>query len=425
MRKGVMFSLIMIFLTLSLLTVIAIQRSLISHHREFIHVETRINSMNNMYESISRDIKKTTEIIGRRAVSISVGHIVLSGEGLYSATDVLKKLIFNETPVGFDDGEMLLMENATILYWMDKIEEVSILKGFYVNITILNFEIKPYDSWNLLANINLTINITDQQGIASLVRNITISELISIEDLEDPLYPLNTSGRVTNYILKTPYENYTELLVNGDGSNNNWKVGTSILIWGNDAGTAGSIPNPEEKILVTDNISKFNSGDVNNFMSLVSETDISSGITLSVYVVNATNVMNLIPNNTIILVDSDEGEVWNIENLTKHLSGESNKNSYYRSSAKGPSYLDRLEGKLTCIYCNQVEGVGLESLINKTYFSGYVGIDIEKTNIDYLYFNSTYFPPNICKVKGLHSWFRIDEEHPAIYNVTDLTYSCS
>ena len=424
MKKGVMFSFIMVFITITVISLIAIQRSLVSHRREQMHVETRINSMNNMHESIVRDIKKTTEIIGRRAISISINHVVENGEGLPDgqAIDTLEDLIFNITPSGWDDDELFLMENATLPYWMDRIEEVSVLRGFEVNITIKDFEIKPYDSWHLLSNVNVSVNITDKQGVASIRRNITVNELISIVGLEDPLYPLNTYGRVTNFVFKSPYENYTEFLVKGDGSNKGWEVGTSFLIWSADEGIAESVPNPEEKILVTDNVSKFNSGDVNDFKGLVTESDISPGITLSVYVVNATNAMNSVPNNTIILVDSDIGNVTNIENLRQHLSGGPNENSYYSSSSNGPSFLDRLEGKLTCDYCSQVEGIGLESFINKTYFlSRYVDVVTGDTNVDYPYFSGT---SGDC-VKGLDSTFRIDDGHKDTYNVTNLWYSCS
>ena len=382
--------------------------------------------MNDMYESILRDVRKTIEIIGRRAASISINHVLETGEGLGlgEAPNTLEELVFNETPSGWDGNELIHMENATLPYWMDKIGAECTRKGFDVNITIQDFEIKPYDSWNLLSNTNITINITDQHGVAKISRNLTINKLISIEYLKDPLYPLNTSKRASNTIIKSPYanENFTQFLVNGDGSKDGWEFGTSILIDNAHKDSITGVTDKENKILVTDDLNGFNLGEVNNFKSLVAENDIIPGITIT-FVVNATGAMNSIPNNTIILVDSDDEEVWNIENLRKHVTGEEVENSYYLSSLNGPSFLDRLEGSLTCNYCSPTEKIGLESFVNKTYLLiRDIEVDQTKANIDYIYFSDN--SPTSKRVKGLYPLFKIDNEdsHQEIYNVSDIVY---
>jgi len=425
-----MFSFLMVFLTLTLLSLIAIQRSLIYYRREHMYIETRISAMNEMYESILRDARKTIEIIGRRAISISYNHVIETGEGLGfgEATNTLEELIFNVTPSGWDESELKYMENATLPFWMKKIGVECTRKGFDVNITFQDFEVKPYDSWNLLADANISINITDQQGVAKISRNLTINKLISIEYLADPLYPLNTSKRASNTIIKSPYanENFTEFLISGDGSKNGWKFGSSILIDNVHAGAVVGIPDEEKEnmILVTNDLTAFNPwiAQVNNFNGLVSENDIIPGITIT-FMVNATGAMNSIPNNTIILLDSDGEEVWNIENLRKHVSGKKAENSYYLSSLNGPSFLDRLEGNLRCNYCSPTEKLGLESFVNKTYLlQRGITVGQTKTNVDYIYFNESSLPGN--RVKGLDSMFRIDNEdlHQEIYNVSDIMY---
>ena len=122
-------------------------------------------------------------------------------------------------------------------------------------------------------------------------------------------------------------------------------------------------------------------------------------------------------------MDSDDEEVWNIENLRKHVSGSEEENSYYLSSLNGPSFLDRLEGSLTCNYCSPTERLGLESFVNKTYLlQRDVSVDQTKTNIDYIYFSDT--SPLVNKVKGLDPMFRIDDDdsHQEIYNVSGIVY---
>ena len=415
MRKGIMFSFIMFFLALTLMSLIAVHRGLISYKREQIFIETRVNSMNNMYDSILRDLGKISEIIMRRAISVSVSHVVTEGTGLDNAILGLKELTLNGT---LNETEMPLMENATFPEWIQKIQAVGILKGFDVDITLQDFEIKPYDSWNLIAVIDVSVNMTDQQGVASLSRSTDINKLIYLGGLEDPLYPLHTNQKVTNSIVKSPYEDYTTLLISGDGSKDGWRNGTSFLINSTDAGSAGSVPNPEEKILVTDDVSLFNTGIVNGFRGLVSESDVSLGITIP-YVVNVTDAMNLIPNSTIILIDSDDDKIWDIENLKEHVE-----NSYYHPSSEGASFLDRLEGELEvqAKYSSQSDKIiGLESFVDKNEFPTEIEINIDQTNIDYLYFSDNIISGD--GVKGLSTSFRIDNTHQNVYGVSNLTIS--
>lgn len=427
MKKGIMFSFI-IFLFASILTsLILIHRSMIVHKRELLAIQTRVVTMNNFFDSISRDLGKASEIIVRRAVSASISRIISSGIPLDDAIYRLKELSLNGTINGTDE---VLMENATLPEWVDKIEIVGLQKGFQTNISITNFELEPYDSWNLIAKINFSIEIADLKGIANLSRNASVEKLISIEGLEDPLYPLYTQGYATNTIVRTPFKgNFTMLLVEGIGNGRDWVYGESILIDSVHADDADDVQDKDEKILVTDNASVFDIATLNDFKGLVTEGNIPLGLTIP-SIINATNAMNLIPNNTNILLDSnlnfgDAGKVWFIENLKEHVE-----NSYYHESSEGPSFLDRLEGRLTCNYCNLVPNIGLESFVNKQYFNVIgLSIEVEKTNVDYIYFNNTR-DPSSNGVKGLDSTFRIDNEpllgtfRRNVYNITsDLIIS--
>ena len=424
MKKGVLFSFIMFFLAVTLISIMFIHISMISHKREQIFFETRIKSMNNMYDSILLDLGKVLEIIMRRAISVSVNHAVAIGFGLDNATYRLEELVLNGT---LNNTEEYLMVNSTFPNWIEKIQSLGTLKGFEMNIGLNSFGIKPYDSFNLIVEMNLTLNIVDKQGVASLSRNVEMSKLIYLEDLEDPIYPLYTWQRATNIIKIGKRDgNYTTNITKGDGSKTGWKEGVSIKINGIDHEQAESITNKNEKILVTDDIFLFDidgSDDdgVNQFKAVVSESDVPATVTIP-FIANVTNIMSLVPNNTIILVDTDIGWIWDIQNLKEHAE-----NSYYRKSLNGPSYLDRLEGNLTCNYCSKtINIIGMESMVDKNNLlsSGVPAIYGDRSNIDYLYFSGK--PASVKKVKGLSEKFRIDNElsidgtHQQIYNVTSL-----
>ncbi|MCK4634717.1 MAG: hypothetical protein KAT37_02480, partial [Candidatus Aenigmarchaeota archaeon] len=123
-----------------------------------------------------------------------------------------------------------------------------------------------------------------------------------------------------------------------------------------------------------------------------------------------------VKNNTRIVVEGNQGEVWEIENLYNL-----HENKLY-IAGNGPSYLDRLEGKLV----NTYPGAGLESLVDKDEIIEKTGSCQDRSNVDYIYFNTSIL--NIYKVKGMPatlSWeFRIDEDHRPVYGVNNtLNYA--
>jgi hypothetical protein len=360
--------------------------------------------MNNLYESIVRDIQKSLEIIAIRAMAVAFMNVSSSGQSFNESNVSLRELVLYGTLEG---SPMSLMENATFLEWISKIKEVSETKGFNTNISVQSMTIKPYDSFNLEIETNISINITDEQGVANLDKFALIDTLVDIENLEDPLYPLNTEGLGNNIIKKSPYEgNYTQLLLTGNGGNS--------YVYGETTTDTGNFNN---KILIVHDVNSVSG--LSNAKGVISELQNTTLITIP-YIINP-NALSLISSNISVLLDGNQGKVWYVDNLIIHTE-----NSYYQSSVNGPSYLDRLEGKLQVQgkYSSQTSNViGLESFIDKNEL-GLKGVPIiiGRTNVDYLYF--TGGTSGSC-VKGLDSSFRVDSGHEDIYNVTDLTYSCS
>lgn len=413
--KGVLFTLLLVLITLSLASLILLEKELSFYRGEMLGIKIRVESMKRFYDNIVKDSSQALQIISRRAISAAVSYVVSSGEGLDEANETLKELILNGTILNTSEP---LMEDATFEDWMGKIENIGEENGFYTNLECKKLEIKPFDSWNLLAEAVLEIKLVDMRGIANLSRNVTIREFVPIDSFEDPIYPLNTQGRVTNIITRTPYfGNFTKLLLQASGGNNH-SSGLSIVV------TKNSIPyveNVSDKILVTDEISGMESY-VNQFAGLVCECDVGS-IDIP-FVENATNAMQKISNNTFILVDGNEGKVWSLHNFKLHVE-----NSFYTQSLKGASFLDRLEGKLEVQekYAMLSDNlIGLESFVNKELIAmNGIPIDIEKTSIDHLYFSEESHPGR--KIKGMEDYLRIDEElctfnlsHAEIYQVDEI-----
>ncbi|RLI97707.1 MAG: hypothetical protein DRP00_03675 [Candidatus Aenigmatarchaeota archaeon] len=412
--KGVMFSIMIISITAAILAVILAYSFVISGHRERIVVEVRTNEMYYLYRSILRDFDKSAEVIVPRAISSALSYVITNGMGLDEADKRLEELVVNGT---LYRNEEHLMENATFPEWIRKIEELALLRGFILNLTLEEIKIKPWDSWNLLLEANLSINLTEKNGIASLIRNVTKRKLISVIGFEDPIYPLKTLGRATNVITPSPYyQNFTQILASGT-SGNDYFYGESLVLPKSSLSQAAT---NKSRILITDDISGSESLVEQKFGAVVCECYIES---LSIpFIGNVSNAMNL-PNRTNLLVDGDTKKVWYIENLKEHL-----RNSFYIPSSKGASFLDRLEGRLEVQEKYQSQSdriIGMESLVNKNYLLTLdLSVDSEKTNVDHLYFSDSPHPG--FRIKGFDNDLRIDSEacgelnHTSIYQVQEL-----
>ncbi len=120
------------------------------------------------------------------------------------------------------------------------------------------------------------------------------------------------------------------------------------------------------------------------------------------------NTNNLITNSIIQTPYTNFVSGSNIANLSSHAT-----NSYYKASQTAPSFIDRLEGKLSSASQN-----GIESLVNLQELSNQ-GISIQqKSAVDYIYFSSNN--PESHHITGMPFWFRLDNAHLADYNATAL-----
>jgi hypothetical protein len=411
--KGFSFSFIVVFLTITLLSFIALQKSMVTHQRENIYVKSRITDMNRMYESMTRDVNKAIEIIARRSMSVIINQVVSDGVGTDQADLRIEELMVSGTLNGTVE---YLMENSTIGNWTDNMEGVAGLKGYDLDLAVYNIDVKPYDSWYIMVTGDMDVNISERNGVANISRHAQVSKLVPVEDLEDPLYALNTLGRGTNIVERTDGD-FTRFLTTGDGKNG-YASGESAVVNSSDA---DGVPDKDEKILVTDDASSLQASLVNQFKAVVSSSDIPAGVTVPT-VANASSI-GVVPDATVILVDGSEGKVWNIDTLYTHA----NESRYYPST-NGPSFLDRLEGKyqVQAKYSSQTSNViGIESFVDKGYLDDLeIFVRMNQTNVDYIYFSNSTVGGD--KVKGLPASFRLDDQSTIgstrheVYEVEDL-----
>jgi len=93
---------------------------------------------------------------------------------------------------------------------------------------------------------------------------------------------------------------------------------------------------------------------------------------------------------------------------------------WYMASSEGPSFLDRMEGRLHVsprYAAMTANPIGLDSFAGLQEFSGAgIAIDLNKSVVDHMYFNATHY--DAWPVDGSNiTWMKLDEQHATIYGV--------
>jgi len=98
----------------------------------------------------------------------------------------------------------------------------------------------------------------------------------------------------------------------------------------------------------------------------------------------------------------------NINDLNDHAT-----KSYYTNSSEAPNFLSRLEGQV-----GNSDPTGIESIVNLQSLSAQGISVLDKSVVDHIYFSGSN--PSACNVlpSGMPSWFKLDNNHLATYEVT-------
>ena len=342
--------------------------------------------------SLDNDFGRVVSISGKRALLAAINEVMLRGNPIGSAVDGLEELLVNGT---LDGNESFVIANNTLEDWkagaMEAIEWFTLVVDYY-NLTIEN-----HDGFNLRYMIGADINVTDKLNISRITKSTAKDVLISVDGLEDPMFPLETQGYVRRTISRHSYPYCAIKIVSGTAAG---ECSGEVTF---DAGSPDS-----GKILVVQN----GSG-ISGFAGVVSESgDLPS---VGCYVVGAANAVGLV-NETVqgsgyteLYLDSGSSGVWSMPILEGVEYGH-----YYAGT--GPDMLYRLEGSLDTV------ANGINTFVNIPQLQA-LGIETkpEQTRLAYLYFSDQIYTGQ--QVRGMPDWFRIGAAHAGDYNLTELLES--
>ncbi len=202
-KRGMIFTI----LTISLLSLFAISYSVYNLIEDRNPISKRISTLNNFAISVEHDLPRQLFISGYRMIFLLDKKILDSGSYIDDVNVSLNELFFSGT---IDGVHQDLMEDATFPAIQNFLTNNA--NKINANIELLNPEISltQEDPWNLKIVLDVTLIIEDKGDLVKWNKTSSIEYYIPIKNFEDPLYSVNTQGKVTNKINQTPYSVFVE-----------------------------------------------------------------------------------------------------------------------------------------------------------------------------------------------------------------------
>lgn len=198
-KKGMFFTLLAIVLiSLFLLTF-----SFYSKIDERRSVEKRIKTMDSFVFSLEEDIKRQIYISTFRALLSLEQYMTETGNYLDFVHVRLREALLNGTVY---EQNVSLMEGYTLNSWNTRINELAETVNAEVNYSLGDVTFEQHGPWIFNVKAEIVLFVRDKGGLAEWNRSETIFVPFSIEGFEDPMYLIETNGRVVRKIQKTPYD---------------------------------------------------------------------------------------------------------------------------------------------------------------------------------------------------------------------------
>ncbi len=335
MPKGFVYTLFVVAVTLSLVTLISIHAS----SENTIDTSARIRStlLLNILNDLNDDLARSSYIATKRAILSLTDYTITNG----SFINDTESTIFDVSTTGEYNGSALpLMKNTTINDWTVSIQDILSKMGIEGTITLESYTVRQRDLYNLELATVYELDIYDPVSTIRMKRNVTQNVTIDYNYFEDTLNTVKSNMLFsTAYILCNLSGTYGKALVSSTNATN-WTVGRVFKSTGPGDIISLSGNQRAERILITQNISKYALSDINEFKGVISETsDNLAGITIPKII--GTNDACSNTEDSYIPAMSTEIDKW-INNIMT-----TQETTCFIEHEYGPTFFDRMEGNVT------------------------------------------------------------------------------
>ncbi len=203
-RKGIMYTLVSIIMILIIGTIfISVAKR--SSHEAFAATESRVQTMEGFLKDVERDSERAAHIAGFRSLIAMEQKVATTGMAFNVSDGVLNltpDAAFMESFVNGTIGgtHYSIMDDSTFSEYLLRVQDTAATQGIICNMSVINITLWQTDAWHLRVNYTLDIQLSDVSHIALWRTNRTFIGQVPIIDIRDPLFSMNTYGRVQRTI---------------------------------------------------------------------------------------------------------------------------------------------------------------------------------------------------------------------------------
>jgi hypothetical protein len=193
-KRGVVFTIVALIL-LAVIFVIAMSRSRYTLSTRQAAQQERIAAMNDFLTSFQQDAERAAYIAGFRTL-IALEDYVSYRAAFLNSTDYYFKEIFYNGSVEGDNYTFYIMANSTFWDYQNKVNEIAGNVNMEFSSEVDRIDLSMKDPWTVHVDVLVSVNLSDRSHLASWKTTRTVSSDIPIFDLRDPLYSVNTLGKL-------------------------------------------------------------------------------------------------------------------------------------------------------------------------------------------------------------------------------------
>jgi len=176
----------------------------------------RVNTMDQFLSDFESDIDRAAYISGFRALLAMEEYTAEKGVYFSNLSGPFQEAFvygsINQTPYA-------ILANATLRDYLVRTSSLAARVGMSLNLTVTNVVIVQPDPWYFTVNITFAVNLTDQRGLASWSYNVTHTTKIPVTGLRDPLYSVNTLGKIQIQVNPTNISTFVGVPGNANDTN--------------------------------------------------------------------------------------------------------------------------------------------------------------------------------------------------------------
>jgi hypothetical protein len=195
------------FFTISTILLVSLLLATMSIPIKNTSAKKRITTMNNLIQDIETDITRASSIIGKRAIISLTNEIINNFEYSENVEEDIKELMLYSTLNNITSSHM---EDTNINNWIEKMQQNANKINLDLDMEIIEIETRQSNPWNIDLSISYHLTLKDKNNIAEFNYEDNIKTKVSIIGLEDPIYSMNTNGKISNIIVESLYSDFTE-----------------------------------------------------------------------------------------------------------------------------------------------------------------------------------------------------------------------